>query len=57
MSEPKHGLLRNSKARQEFIARGLASAARARKGGKYVSADKVIEKLARKLDKAKQRAA
>jgi predicted transcriptional regulator len=45
------------KARQEFVARGLASAARARKTGKYVSADKVIGKLARKLAKAKQRAA
>ena len=45
------------KARQEFIARGLASAARAKKTGKYVSADRVIEKLARRLIKAKQRAA
>ncbi|OGA04155.1 MAG: prevent-host-death protein [Betaproteobacteria bacterium RIFCSPLOWO2_02_FULL_64_12] len=45
------------KARQEFIARGLASAAQARKTGKYVSADRVIEKLARKLGKARQRAA
>jgi predicted transcriptional regulator len=44
-------------ARQEFIARGLASAAQAKKTGKYVSADKVIDKLARKLAKAKQRAA
>ena len=43
------------KARQEFIARGLASAAQARKTGKYVSADKVIEKLARNLARAKQR--
>lgn len=45
------------KARQEFIARGLASAARAKKTGKYISADRVIEKLARKLIKAKQPAA
>lgn len=45
------------KSRQEFIARGLASAAQARKTGKYVSADKVIEKLAHRLAKAKQRAA
>jgi hypothetical protein len=43
--------------RREFIMRGLASAARAKKTGKYVSADRVIEKLARKLVKAKQRAA
>jgi predicted transcriptional regulator len=45
------------KARQEFIARGLASAARAKKTGKYVSVDRVIEKLARRLLKAKQRVA
>ncbi len=44
-------------ARREFIARGLASAAQARKTGKYVPAGRVIEKLARKLVKAKQRAA
>jgi len=42
--------------RQEFIARGLASAAQAKKTGKYVSVDKVIGKLERKLAKAKQRA-
>jgi predicted transcriptional regulator len=45
------------KTRQEFIARGLASATQAKKTGKYVSADRVIDKLARKLAKAKQRAA
>ena len=45
------------KARQEFIARGLASAAHAKKTGKYVSAERVIEKLTRKLVKAKQRTA
>lgn len=43
--------------RQEFIARGLASAAQAKKTGKYVSADRVIGKLARRLAKAKQRVA
>jgi len=42
------------KVRREFVARGLASAARARKTGKYVPADKVIAKLGRKLDKAKR---
>ncbi|MHB1766137.1 MAG: YlcI/YnfO family protein [Gammaproteobacteria bacterium] len=45
------------KARQEFLARGLASAAIAKKSGKYVPADRVIEKLARKLVKVKQRLA
>jgi hypothetical protein len=44
-------------ARQEFIARGLASATRAKKSGKYVPAGRVIEKLARRLARAKQRAA
>jgi len=44
------------KARQEFIARGLASAAHAKKTGKYVPVDSVIGKLARKLARAKQRA-
>ena len=44
-------------ARQEFIARGLASAANAKKNGKYVPADRVIGKLERKLAKAKRRAA
>ena len=43
------------KVRQEFVARGLASAAQARKTGKYLSADKVIAKLGRKLDKARRR--
>lgn len=45
------------KFRQAFIARGLLSAARAKKTGKYIAADKVIEKLARKLVKSKRRAA
>jgi hypothetical protein len=45
------------KTRQEFIARGLASAAQAKKTGKYVSADRVIGNLARKLARAKQRTA
>ena len=45
------------KSRQAFIARGLSSAPRAKKTGKYVPADNVIGKLARKLVKAKQRAA
>ncbi len=41
------------RARQEFIARGLASASLAKKTGKYVSADAVINKLERRLAKAK----
>lgn len=45
------------KARKAFIAQGMASAAQARKTGKYVSSDAVIAKLERRLTKAKQRAA
>ena len=41
------------RARQEFIARGLASASLAKKTGKYISADTVINKLERRLAKAK----
>ena len=43
--------------RQEFIARGLVNAARARESGRYVSAERVLAKLARRLAKAKSRAA
>ena len=45
------------KARQAFIARGLASAAHDKKSEKYVSPNRVIEKLARKLVVAKRRLA
>jgi predicted transcriptional regulator len=45
------------KLRQEFIARGIASAEQSRKSGRYVSAERVVAKLARRLAKAKQRAA
>jgi hypothetical protein len=45
------------KARQEFIARGLTSAAKARKSGRYISAERVLGKLERRLSKAKKRAA
>ncbi|MEA3158403.1 MAG: hypothetical protein QOK44_5992 [Betaproteobacteria bacterium] len=45
------------KARQEFIARGLTNAANARKSGKYISAERVLGKLERRLAKAKKRAA
>lgn len=45
------------KARQGFIARGLTSAAKAKKSGRYISADRVLGKLERRLAKAKKRAA
>jgi predicted transcriptional regulator len=44
------------KAQQEFIARGLASAAAARKSGTYVPAERVLGKLARRLAAARRRA-
>ena len=55
--EALHRNIEYRKSKQEFILRGLASSAKAKETGKYVSAAKVIEKLARRLDKAKQRAA
>jgi len=42
-------------AQQEFVARGLASAERARKTGRYIAADRVVAKLARRLEAAKKR--
>ncbi len=45
------------KAQQDFVARGLASGARAKKTGKYVSAAQVLAKLKRRLQKAKASAA
>ena len=43
--------------KREFIDRGLASAAKAKTTGKYVSADRVIARLTRKLSAAKSRVA
>jgi predicted transcriptional regulator len=41
------------RAQQAFIARGLAGAARAQKSGRYVAADVVLRKLARRLRAAR----
>jgi len=41
------------RAQQAFIERGLASAVRARKTGKYVPAEAVMRKLSRRLDSAR----
>jgi predicted transcriptional regulator len=43
------------RAQSDFIARGLASAERARKTGKYVAADRVVAKLTRRLAAAGKR--
>ena len=45
------------RAREQFVERGLASGAEARRTGKYVSADAVLRKLKRRLDAAKAKAA
>ena len=41
------------RAKQMFVARGLASAARARKSGRYLSAETVMCKLSRRLAAAR----
>ena len=41
---------------QAFIARGLASASKARRTGHYIPADKVIAKLSARLVRAHKRA-
>ncbi len=42
------------RAQQAFIARGLASAAKARRTGRYVSADAVVAKLAARLERGRK---
>ena len=44
------------RAQAAFLARGLASAARARSSGRYVPAQRVIGKLRRRLAAARRRA-
>lgn len=41
------------KAQHEFVARGLASAAEARRTGRYVSTDAALKSLRRQLEKAR----
>jgi len=45
------------KLRLEFIARGLASAAQTKRTGRYIAAERVVAKHARRLAKAKRAAA
>lgn len=42
---------------QAFIARGLASRAKARKAGRYVTGEAVLRKLRTRLEKARRAAA
>ncbi len=44
------------RAQDAFLARGLASAARARSSGRYVAAQRVLGKLRRRLAAARRRA-
>ena len=44
------------KAQQRFLARGLASASRAKASSRYVPANKVLGKLRRRLASARRRA-
>ena len=45
--------IESRQAQQAFVERGLASAERARKTGKYVPASAVMRKLSRRLDSAR----
>lgn len=47
--------LRRRREQAEFVARGIASLARARRSGDYVDADSVVAKLERTLAQAKKR--
>lgn len=47
--------LQHRRADEEFLARGLASAARAKRTGEYVSASAVLRKLEGKLRDAKSK--
>ena len=42
-------------AQKAFIERGLASAAAAKKSGRYVSSPAMLGKLSRRLEKARKR--
>jgi hypothetical protein len=48
--------IESRRAQAAFVARGLASAARAKKRGAYVPLDDVIRKLDRRLAAARRRA-
>lgn len=53
MTEAVQRHIQHRHAENEFLARGLASAAPAELSGKYVSANTVLQKLETKLAKAK----
>ena len=48
--------LERRETQKAFVARGLASEKRAEKTGRYVSADAVLAKLERRLEKAQRSA-
>jgi Arc/MetJ-type ribon-helix-helix transcriptional regulator len=44
------------RSQQEFVARGLASAANARRTGRYVSSDAALKTLRRQLEQGRRQA-
>lgn len=55
MLESLQGSIIRRRDQQQFIERGLKSAARARRTGQYVSADDVVKQLSGRLKKAQAR--
>lgn len=53
----KRPMIERSEAQRADVARGLSSRDRARKTGRYVSAETVVTELEAKLDKAKKKRA
>ena len=52
MLESLQGSIARRRDQQAFLARGLKSAAKARRTGRYVSADDVVQRLSDRLKKA-----
>ena len=52
MLESLQGSIARRRDQQAFLERGLKSAAKARRTGRYVSADEVLESLSARLKKA-----
>lgn len=55
MLESLQGSIARRRDQQEFIERGLKSAAKARRTGQYVTADDVVKQLSVRLNKARAR--
>ncbi|MCB2019376.1 MAG: prevent-host-death protein [Burkholderiaceae bacterium] len=55
MLESLQGSIARRRDQQEFIDRGLKSAAKARRTGQYVTADDVVKQLSVRLNRARAR--